>query len=120
MTDLVFQQATEQLAALTSGHVSARELLDAYLSRHDATHGELNAVVALDPERARGEAARVDDARGQDETLGPLAGLPMTVKDCFDVGGLPAVCGSPALVGRTPACADAAVVATARTAGAVI
>lgn len=120
MTELVSHSATGQLAELASGRASARELLDAHLARHDAVHGELNAVVALDRERARAEAARIDDARARGLVLGPLAGLPMTVKDCFDVAGLPAVCGSPALVGRAPDCADADVVATVRAAGAVV
>ncbi len=110
--------ARELLADLTARRVSARELLDAAVDRAEAT-AELNAVVATDVERARDAAAAIDDARARGAELGPLAGLPMTIKDCLDVAGLPAVSGNPALVGRTPDVADADVVAAARAAGAV-
>ncbi|MDN5860795.1 MAG: amidase, partial [Pseudonocardia sp.] len=80
---------------------------------------DLAAVVATDADSATAAAARIDDARVGGTEAGPLAGLPMTIKDGFDVAGLPAVCGNPALVGRDPDVADADVVATVRAAGAV-
>lgn len=110
--------ARELLAELTARKVSARELLDAAVDRAHAT-SELNAVIATDVDRAREAAGRIDDARANGTELAPLAGLPMTVKDAFDVTGLPAVSGSPALVGRDPQVPDADVVATVRAAGAV-
>ncbi|WP_433873130.1 amidase family protein [Saccharopolyspora sp. CA-218241] len=120
MTDPTSLSATAQLAELAAGRLGAVELLDAHLARRDAVDQVLGAVVAEDRERARAEAARIDDARARGAELGRLAGLPMTVKDCFDVEGLPAVCGSPELAGRSPRCADAAVVAAVRSAGAVV
>ncbi|MGI5129013.1 amidase family protein [Pseudonocardia sp. CA-107938] len=111
--------AREVLADLAARRVSARELLDARLARHEAVHPVLNAVVQTDVERARQEAAAVDEARARGAELGPLAGLPITVKDCFDVAGMPAVSGNPAFVGRGE-CVDAATVAIARAAGAVV
>jgi len=111
--------AREVLADLAARRVSARELLDARLARHEAVHPVLNAVVQTDLERARREAADLDEARAHGTELGPLAGLPITVKDCFDVAGMPAVSGNPAFVGRGE-CADAATVAIARAAGAIV
>jgi amidase len=120
MDELHYLGAGELLVELAARRVSARELLDAHLDRHRTQHTALNAVVATDPDRAYAEARRVDDARVRNEPLGSLAGLPMTVKDGYDVTGMPAVCGVPALAGRPRECADADVVAAIRTAGAVV
>ncbi|MGI5126215.1 amidase family protein [Pseudonocardia sp. CA-107938] len=110
--------ARELLSDLSARRVSARELLDAAAARAEATSA-LGAVVATDLERARAAAGAIDEARAQGTELGPLAGLPMTIKDAFDVTGLPAVAGNPALVGRDPEVPDADLVATVRAAGAV-
>jgi amidase len=114
------RSATELIADLEARRVSARELLEAHLERHEQVHPRLNAVVATDLDRARADAAAIDTARARGERVGPLAGLPMTVKDGFDVAGLPAVSGVPAFVNRPAGCADADVVAAARRDGAVI
>ncbi|PZQ60273.1 MAG: amidase [Phenylobacterium zucineum] len=88
------------------------------LARHAETHAVLNAVVAADPERALERARALDDARVRGETMGPLAGLPMTVKDTFDVAGMAASSGLPEL--RRRMVEDATAVSHARRAGAVI
>ena len=118
MTDWLSCDATAQLAALTAGRISARDLLAASLARADAVAGPVNAVVARDAGRAAADALRIDEARARGAPLGPLAGLPMTVKDTLDVEGLPGSAGMAALLGR-PA-KDAAVVAQARAAGAIV
>ncbi len=110
--------ATAQLAALSSGRISAAELLDASLSRRDEANRTLNAVVAADIDRARERARAIDEHRARGEGLGVLAGLPMTVKDTFDVEGMPASSGLKSL--RHGARPDAVVVRHARQAGAVI
>lgn len=115
-----YATAREMLAELNAKKISARELLAAHVARNDAVGKRLNAVVDTDMARAQKDAAAIDDARARGEALGPLAGLPMTIKDGLDVEGMPAVCGNPAYVGRAKNCADAAVVARARAAGAVI
>lgn len=120
MQDLTLATAREQMAALNSRSITAVALLEQHVSRHQALHGKLNAVIATDLPRARRDAAAIDAARAEAKPAGPLAGLPMTIKDCFDVEGMPAVAGSPALKGRSSACRDAVVVARARAAGAVI
>lgn len=118
MTDLLDQDATSQLVALASKRVSSVELLKMSLARHADTHATLNAVVAADPERALERARALDDARVRGETFGSLSGLPMTVKDTFDVAGMAASSGLPEL--RRRMVEDAAAVAQARRAGAVI
>lgn len=116
--DLLEQDATAQLLALREKRISSVELLKAALARHAETHAALNAVVAADPERALERARALDDARARGETLGPLSGLPMTVKDTFDVAGMAASSGLPHL--RRRQVDDAQAVAHARHAGAVI
>ena len=118
MGEFLDQDATSQLIALASKRVSAVELLKAALARHAETHGDLNAVVAADPERALERARALDDARARGEVLGPLAGLPMTVKDTFDVAGMAASSGLPEL--RRRMTEDAAAVGHARRAGAIV
>jgi len=118
MSDILSLDATGQLAALDGGRISARELLELSVARCEAVNPALNAVVARDLDRAMLRAGAIDEGRAKGDPLGPLAGLPMTIKDTFDVEGLPASSGLEAFRhGRRP---DAVVVAHARQAGAVI
>lgn len=119
MSDL-YATARQMLADLEARRVSARELLDAHAARGDALSGTINAVTATDLERARKDAAAIDDARANGVALGVLAGLPMTVKDGFDVEAMPATAGFAPFASRPKDCADAALVARARAQGAVI
>jgi amidase len=116
--DLLDQDATAQLAALAQKRISSVELLKEALARHAETHAILNAVVAADPERALERARALDDGRARGESMGPLAGLPMTVKDTFDVAGMAASSGLAPLKRRQVE--DAVAVRHARHAGAVI
>ncbi len=118
MRELLARDATDQLLALAAGQVSSVELLKMAFERHAHTHGDLNAVVAADPERALEAARAVDDQRARGANVGPLAGLPMTIKDTLDVAGMPASSGLAAF--RRRQAEDAVVVAHARKAGAVI
>ncbi|WP_372781512.1 amidase family protein [Phenylobacterium sp.] len=116
--DVLKRDATDQLMALTAKRVSAVELLKAALAQHERTHARINAVVAVDLERAMERARAVDDLRTRGEPLGLLAGLPMTVKDTLDAVGLPASSGLKHL--RQRQAEDATAVKLARYAGAVI
>jgi amidase len=118
MEPILEQDATAMLASLASRRISSVELLKAALARHAETHAALNAVVAAEPERALERARAIDDMRVRGEAVGPLAGLPMTVKDTFDVSGMPASSGLAEY--RRRQAEDATVVAHARHAGAVI
>jgi amidase len=118
VNDLLSLDASAQLNALGSGRVSAADLLEAVVARHQAVHPALNAVVATDLERARRHAGAIDERRAAGDHLGVLAGLPMTIKDTFDVEFMPASSGVKGLLGRS--CKDAVVVARARAEGAVV
>ena len=79
--------ATDQLAALERRDVSVAELVDTAIGRIEATDGGINAIVARDFERARAAARKADGERSRG-VWKPLLGLPVTVKECFDVEGL--------------------------------
>lgn len=110
--------ATALRTALLARRFSATDLLEATFARIDAINPHLNAIVAQDREAARA-MARVSDERFANGTARPLEGLPITIKDAFDVAGLPSSGGLPAYRERLPA-EDAAAVARLRAAGAVI
>ena len=118
MTNLT-SSLVELVAALESHEISARELLDLHLDRIDALDGEVNAVVTLEPERARSEAATIDDARAADAAVGPLAGVPVTVKDAIATAGIRSTGGAVELRDHVPD-EDATVVQGIRAAGAVV
>jgi len=86
--------------ALASGEISARDCLEMYLDRVAGVGRSLNAVVVLDAERARARADAADAAQRAGRSLGPLHGLPMTVKDSFDVAGLASTFGYPDRAGH--------------------
>jgi amidase len=121
MADLRSLDATAMVQAMDAKRISALEFLDASIAQAHKLKAPVNAVVAEDPEPARAAARAIDDRRAKgetSETLGLLAGLPMTIKDTFDVTGMPASSGLKAYLGR--AAGDAAAVGRARTEGAVI
>lgn len=108
----------EALARLADGSLSAEALVGACIARAQA-RPELNVFVTLDVEGALAAARRVDAARARGETLPPLAGIPLVVKDNIHAAGLPATAGTPALANFVPA-EDAPVVASLRAAGAIV
>lgn len=114
-----YATVTAMLAALRGGAISAIELLDLHLARIAQYNPVLNAIVTPDYERARQAAAEADSARARGDHR-PLLGLPITIKDCIDVRGLPTTGGG--LVERADAIAeeDAPLVARLRAAGVVI
>ncbi len=87
-----FAPATELLAARAAGRVTASELTDLYIRRIERHDGRLNAVVVRDFARARQQARAADRAAARGEG-GALLGLPMTIKESFNVVGLPTTCG---------------------------
>ncbi|MDE0120531.1 MAG: amidase [bacterium] len=105
---------------IRSGEVSAREVADRSLAAAEELNPQLQAFVVIDHQGARDAADRVDRqlARGIDP--GPLAGIPVGVKDIIDMAGHRTECGSPAYADVQPAERDAPVVERLREAGAVI
>jgi amidase len=115
---MIFAAATDQLAALAAGQLSSVELLDAY-ARQIARHEWVNAVVTSDFERAREKAAAADRARAEGRSLGPLHGLPITIKDDVEVAGMRSTYGAPATRDHIPD-RDAEAVGRLRAAGAIV
>ena len=113
-----YRTAHQLTAALFDRKVSSTELVDRAIARIEARDHELNAVVVRDFERARAAAAAADAALARGERR-PLLGLPITVKEAFNVAGLPTTWGISAFKGWQPA-QDALAVTRLRAAGAVI
>ncbi len=111
--------ATQLAAELSAGRLSAVEALDAHLAAVDERNPAINVVVTIDAERARLEARMIDERRSAGEPMGPLAGLPMTVKDSLMTAGMRTTSGAPELADFVPT-VDAAPVARLRAAGVVI
>jgi fatty acid amide hydrolase len=111
--------AVELARQIAAGELSATEVCELYLARIDALNPQLNAIIFSFADEARATAAAIDAARRRGEQLGPLAGVPITVKDSFDVVGAPTTIG----IGRRrglKCTTEGPVVERLRRAGAVI
>ena len=119
MRDLVFRSACALAGIIRQREASAEEVLEAHL-RQIATHNQpLNAVVTLDEEGARRRAREADETLARGGVWGPLHGVPVTVKDCFETAGVRTTSGFPLLKEHVPT-EDATVVARLRAAGAIV
>jgi aspartyl-tRNA(Asn)/glutamyl-tRNA(Gln) amidotransferase subunit A len=105
--------------ALAAKKISARDLTTDFYSRIKARNPELNAFLALSPERAYAQADRVDAAIDHRESLPPLAGVPIAIKDVISTQGVRTTCGSKILESYVPPY-DATAVERLEKAGAVI
>ncbi|MGW7489516.1 amidase [Streptomyces sp. NPDC054786] len=110
--------ARAQAAAVHSGEVSAVELVEAHLERIAEVNPAVNAVTQLLAERARGEAAQTDRRRAAGDRLGPLAGVPFTVKETTGIEGVPTTYGAERFRDAVAHC-DAPPVARLRAAGGI-
>ena len=117
--DPAFQSASELALRLRRRELSSVELLQHFLRRIERLNPTINAVVVLDAERALQRARGADAALARGESWGALHGLPMTVKESFDVTGLPTTWGFEAHRGNV-ANANAVAVQRLHDAGAVI
>ncbi|MDB5940787.1 MAG: hypothetical protein JWQ13_353 [Ramlibacter sp.] len=114
-----FQSAVAWAEQIRSGEVSSVEALRFHLDRVDRHNPGLNAIVSLRAEEAMRDAQRADAALARGDRVGVLHGVPMTVKESFDVSGLQTTWGAPAHRGNV-ATADAAAVARLRAQGAIV
>ncbi|MEV4315548.1 amidase [Actinocrispum sp. NPDC049592] len=112
-----FSSATDLPDALRRKEISSAELTESYIRRIERHDHAVNAVVIRDFDRAREHAAKADAARARGADL-PLLGLPMTIKDCLHVEGLPTTAGAPERAGHI-ADRDSLVVERVRAAGAI-
>jgi amidase len=111
--------ATRLAAAIRSKELSSRELLGIYLDRIERLDPPINAVVTLDVERAQAAAAAADEHTARGDALGPLHGLPVTIKDAIETEGIRSTGGAIELCDHVPA-TDAPAVARLKDAGAIV
>ena len=93
---LAFASARTLAAMVREKKIGAVELLDFYLARVDRLNPRINAIIVERAGEARKEAAACDAMTAKGQSLGPLHGVPMTVKESFDVAGTPSTWGLPA------------------------
>lgn len=112
-------KAVQLAKQIRDGDVSAREVVEAHIRQVEAVNPLLNAIVVTLFEQAGAAAAKADEARRRGDLLGPLHGVPITIKEMFDVAGTPTTAGC---TGRAThvATEDAPLVARLRQAGAII
>ena len=117
--DLAFAPATELRDLIASRQVTSVELTELYLTRIESLDGQLNSYLTLTPDIALAQARRADEATARGESLGPLHGLPISLKDLQMTKGVRTTGGSLAFADRVPD-ADAACVESVLNAGAVM
>ncbi|MEW2428247.1 Asp-tRNA(Asn)/Glu-tRNA(Gln) amidotransferase subunit GatA [Micromonospora sp. NPDC047644] len=119
MSDLIGMTATEIAALVAGGETSAVEVTQAHLDRIAAVDDRVHAFLHVDTEGALAAARAVDERRAAGEELGPLAGVPVAVKDVLATRGIPTTVGSKILEGWRPPY-DATIVQRLREAGTVM
>ncbi|HAN70031.1 MAG TPA: Asp-tRNA(Asn)/Glu-tRNA(Gln) amidotransferase subunit GatA, partial [Actinobacteria bacterium] len=117
--DLVRQDAATLARAIADGEVSSEEVTRAHLNRIDEVDDRVHAFLHVLHEEAIDSARAVDARRSSGEELGPLAGVPLALKDVLTMSGVPTTCGSRILEGWRPPY-DSTVVERLRAAGIVI
>ncbi|HAM55754.1 MAG TPA: amidase [Candidatus Rokubacteria bacterium] len=119
MPTLPFRSARQLASEIRRKRIGALELLELYLARVERYNPRLNAIIATDLDAARKRARAADRALARGEVRGPLHGVPMTIKESFDVVGMPTTWGLPELKDNFPA-RNALVVDRLLAAGAVV
>jgi Asp-tRNA(Asn)/Glu-tRNA(Gln) amidotransferase A subunit family amidase len=119
MSDLTFRSAVNMAQQIREKKISPVELADAHLAKIERLNPKLNAFVHVEPELVRRGARAAEATVMRGETLGPLHGVPISIKSCIDVAGLRCEAGSRLRSGHL-ATEDAPLVARLRRAGAII
>ena len=119
MTSPLYQSAFALADDIRACNRSAAETLEYFLARTEQYNSSINAVVALDAERARARAVEADAAAQRGESWGPLHGVPITIKDAFCTEGLLTAGGMPACKDNVPT-ANAVAVQRYIDAGAIV
>ncbi|WP_369205230.1 Asp-tRNA(Asn)/Glu-tRNA(Gln) amidotransferase subunit GatA [Streptomyces sp. PU-14G] len=100
--ELIKLTAAELAARIARGELTALEVTEAHLARIEAVDEKVNAFLHVDREGALAQAREVDAKRERGEKLGPLAGVPLALKDLFTTEGVPTTAGSKILQGWVP------------------
>jgi len=119
MCDIIFQSATDLSRAIQSKKISSQELTQLYLTRISEVNPTINAVVQTKPEQTLQIAKQRDEQLARGEIMGPLHGVPVTIKDTVDVEGFICTEGTIGFKNRL-ATEDGTVVARLKSAGAII
>jgi len=119
LDDLTSSSATRLAAAIRGKKVSSVELVDAFLARIAAINPRLNCVVQVNHEAARAAAKLADQGVARRQRLGPLHGVPITIKDSFDTAGMVSTAGTSGRRDFVPT-RDATAVQRLRRAGAIL
>lgn len=93
MTELAFASALELAGRIKAGEISSRELTELYIERIEQYDGDINAVIVRIFEKALADADAADAARAEGRDLGPLHGVPMTIKESYVIADTPATWG---------------------------
>jgi aspartyl-tRNA(Asn)/glutamyl-tRNA(Gln) amidotransferase subunit A len=118
-SELTRMTASGLAAAIAAGQVSAAEVTEAHLARIDRVDPRVHAFLHIAADGARAAARAVDERRAAGAALGPLAGVPLALKDVFTTEDMPTTCGSRILDGWLPPY-DATVTRRLRQAGVVV
>ena len=119
MGEITFLSAVEMAAQVRARILSAADLVEAHLAKIDRLNPILNAYVDVNPERARDQARAADAAVRQGDSVGPLHGVPISIKSSIDVAGFRCEAGTRLRAGMI-AQQDAPLVARLKAAGAII
>ena len=119
-TDLLFTPALKAAALIRAKKLSPVEYIDAVLKAVDKAQPRLNCFRVVMAEEARREAKAAEDAVMRREALGPLHGVPVSIKDLVDVKGVPTRHGSAIFADNPPAADDDILVKRLRAAGAIV
>ncbi len=102
MHPIPFRSAKQLASMICRKKVGCLELLDLYLDRIERYNPEINAVIFMDVDAARKRARAADRALARGNLWGPLHGVPMTIKESFDVVGMPSTWGIPQYKNNCP------------------
>src|SRR5439155_25124261 len=102
LPDLSKKSASELAGLVRDGEVSAGEVAQAHRDRIAKVDDKVHAFLHLDTDGALAAAAAVDEKRKSGQQLGPLAGVPLALKDVLTMEGVPTTCGSKLLAGWQP------------------
>ncbi len=116
---IALASTVRQAEAIRSGEITSRALLELFIARVERINPELNAVVTLDLERARPPRMRPMTAQARGDDLGPLHGVPITIKDALETEGIRSTGGATELHNNVPT-RDAPVVRAVKDAGAIV
>jgi Asp-tRNA(Asn)/Glu-tRNA(Gln) amidotransferase A subunit family amidase len=119
MTQWTHLSARQMAARIRDGSTTVVDLLEAHLDQIDRWNPKLNAFVTIDKDRARRQARQADDAVRTGKPVGPLHGVPLTIKSSIDVAGLLCEAGTRIRSGHIPS-KDAPLVSRLKAAGAII